>query len=127
MLNIPSVSPFTRHGSLVTEYWSGKLYSLDNTSTNEFIGNDIKEVLFSGEIGDWNGEVACICQLKDGRDITWETNWGPTGHGFAEDAYGGDADILVSSTLYTAIMLGLTPDGRALCGAPTLKQAHDGD
>jgi hypothetical protein len=55
-------------------------------------------------------------KLHDGRYVSFETFYGPTGDGFLRDAYGGDADLVFSSSYEAAIMLGLTEEGRRLCG-----------
>lgn len=100
--------------------WSGKLWAIDATPTHDFTRDDVEHVAFCGstEPEDWDGSVAAILKLKDGRWASWETSWGPTGDGFCEDAYGGDADVLLSSSLEDAITHGLTPKGRELCGIP---------
>ncbi len=106
---LTSVSPWYRGE------WYGEIHTLDGASTRDFDLEDLDEVLFSGQNGDGSsGEVAGIARLKDGRFVTWETFYDVTGDGFAADAYGGNADILVSRTLKNAAMLGLTPEGRKL-------------
>ena len=65
---------------------------------------------------DWDGATAAILVLTDGRWMTWESWWGPTGSGFSDDAYGGDADVWIADSLDASIRLGLTNDGRRLLG-----------
>ena len=101
---MPNTNPFTGRYS-----WHGKIYSMDNTPIDDFSSDDLEMVVWSYETPDeWDGEVSCVCKLKDGRFVSWETTWGPTGDGFCEDAYGGDADILMSSSLRTAMVLGIS-------------------
>jgi len=102
---LPGVDPF--HGRY---NWDGCIFTMDDTPTDEFTQDDLEEVLWSFDSGDkWDGEVACVCRLKDGRYISWETFFGPTGDGFNGDAYGGDADILCSSSYEAAVKFGLSP------------------
>lgn len=114
---MPGVNPF---GIFDDGYksWHGRLVSVDGTATGSFTEADLDKLIFAGESnpGDWDGECAAVMLLKDGRYVAWETNWGPTGNGFSEDAYGGDADVYFASTLDAAINLGLTQEGRALAG-----------
>lgn len=102
-----SVSPFRRLD------WHGKLFTTDGTDTTDFTEEDVDSVLWYSDDGDrWDGWASGIIKLKDGRIISWETSYGPTGDGFCEDAYGGDADILCSKTVNTALLHGLTPGCR---------------
>ena len=71
----------------------------------------------------WDGEVAAILLLNDGRYVSYETFYGPTGDGFYEDAYGGDADLVFSSSLENALRYGLTKNGRKLVGMPLPHEA----
>jgi len=116
---MPGVNPFSRTD------WHGRFVSLDDTSTQDFKEDDMDELLAAGETPkDWDGQVAGVCRLKDGRYVGWETNWGPTGSGFCQDAYGGDADIYVGATLEVVMWQGLSAEGRRLCGWPeTLLEA----
>ncbi len=119
VIELPPCTPFHRNN------WSGKIWALDDTPTTDFVLSDLKECLFSGDTGDgWDGKCAAICVLHDGRFISWETFWGPTGDGFNEDAYGGDADIFVSNNLIDAAMLGLSPEARRLCGYDKVEAAN---
>lgn len=99
--------------------WHGRLISLDGTSAEDFTEQDVVEVVAHGDSGDvWDGEVAAVLRLTDGRYVSYETFYGPTGHGFSEDAYGGDADLNFGADLDTVVRLGLTDEGRCLCGLP---------
>lgn len=113
MPELPRVNPF---GNLSS--WHGSVETADGTNTSIFTENDLDKVLASGETSpnDWDGECAAIVRLKDGRYVSWETSWGPTGDGFCEDAYGGDATLHFSSTFENAVKFGLSPSGRKLCG-----------
>lgn len=97
--------------------WSGQLLTFDDTSTTDFGKNDIAKVLAVNNTGDgWDGTGAAVVQLKDGRWVTWESMWGPTGDGFSEDAYGGDTNIFFASSIEYAICYGLTDEGRRILG-----------
>lgn len=97
--------------------WHGQLVSHDKTPTAPFTEADVEEVIGYGDDGDeWDGTVAAVLKLKDGRFVSWETFFGPTGHGFSEDAYGGNADLHFARDLETVVRLGLTNDGRRLTG-----------
>lgn len=101
------------------EDWHGRLISLDGTSAADFTDADVAEVVAAGDDGDeWDGSVAAVLRLNDGRYVSFETFYGPTGNGFSEDAYGGDADLNFAADLATATRLGLTDEGRRLCGIP---------
>lgn len=105
------VNPFNRID------WDGHLVSLDETLTDDFTAEDVAEVIASGQSNDdWDGEVAAVLRLKDGRFVSYETFWGPTGDGFCADAYGGRADMHFGATLEVVQRLGLTDTGRRLCG-----------
>ena len=93
--------------------------SLDETSIGEFREQDIAEVLYEGETGDtWDGKVAAVFKLRDGRLVAYETFYGPTGDGFHEDAYGGDAELVFASDLRLLVNGALTDEGRRLAGVP---------
>lgn len=84
--------------------WTGELISVDGTSVEDFTMEDVEVLLAYGETpDDWNGSSAGVAELKDGRLISWESSYGPTGCGFRKNAYGGTADILFSSTVQTAV------------------------
>jgi hypothetical protein len=110
---LPSVNPFGRMG------WTGRLISVDGTSAEDFADTVEPEVIAAGESAPgWDGEVACVMRLPDGRFVAYETQWGPTGDGFCCDAYGGDADLFFGATADAVIWLGLSATGRQLCGYP---------
>ena len=91
-------APWSRHG------WSGSLLSVDGCDTKEFEESDVSEVLQFASSGDrWDGETAGMARLKDGRFISWEAGYGPTGDGFCRDAYGGEADINFATTEAAAL------------------------
>lgn len=48
---------------------------------------------------DLYGSIVAVVKLKDGRYAAWETSWGPSGHGFSESRYGGNADVIVANSL----------------------------
>ncbi|MGH2362651.1 MAG: hypothetical protein ACRDGM_19160 [bacterium] len=99
--------------------WRGNVISVDGTSTAPFDEPDLDEVLFQGQTEDgWDGFVAAVFRLKDGRIVAYQTFWGPTGDGFNEDAYGGDADVYVGRDLNLLIRSALTDAGRRLAGIP---------
>lgn len=84
--------------------WHGEFVSLDGAATGDFTRDDIDALLAYGTSGDeWDGETAGIVRLKDGRFVSWESSYGPTGDGFSEDAYGGDTDIWFATTAGTAL------------------------
>ncbi len=97
-INIDDISeaPWTRYST----GWSGSLISVDGCDASDFKRDDVARVIVYGWTSDdrWDGRCAGIAQLHDGRYIGWESSWGPTGSGFHEDAYGGDADILFGRT-----------------------------
>lgn len=92
--------------------WNGKFLSFDNTKTDDFEAEDVKEIIATEGLGGWDGSCAAIVVLNDGRYVSWESDWGPTGSGFSEDAYGGYADINFSSTLLDAYRFGIKTDTR---------------
>lgn len=97
----------------------GDLRTHDDTDTTMFTMADVAEVLHEGSSGEtWDGTVAAVIRLRDGRFVAWETFYGPTGDGFHEDAYGGDADVTFGSTLDSVIRWGLTDEGRNILGIP---------
>jgi len=119
--DLPGTHPFHDRAC-----WHGSIMSVDNTSTDEFTRNDLKEVVWQQEDDDrWEGEVACICHLKDGRYVVWETSFGPTGDGFSEDAYGGDANIIMCGSLESAQRLGLSPENRKQCLLDLERNQHE--
>lgn len=102
-------SPFARTN------WHGRLFTTDGADVTDFTESDLDSVLWYYCDSDvWDGIAAGIARLKDGRIVSWETSYGPTGDGFNKDAYGGDTDILCSLDVPTALMHGLTPDLRTI-------------
>jgi hypothetical protein len=103
-----SESPFSRWATTTTtddgvsrtySSWHGNYISLDGCDANDFGHEDLDFFIAYGDSGpDWDGSSAGIFKLKDGRYVSFESDWGPTGSGFSEDAYGGHADIAFSAT-----------------------------
>lgn len=87
--------------------WHGRIISVDGTEDSDGIAHwsCVRSVIAWGQSREdaWDGECAGVVQLCDGRFISWESSWGPTGSGFSCDAYGGDADVFVASTAIAAI------------------------
>ena len=99
--------------------WHGHLRGVDGASAADFTEEDVAEVIAAGCTGEgWDGEVAAVLRLHDGRFVAYESWWGPTGSGFCRDAYGGQADVIFAPSLDSAIRWGMTEDGRRLCGLP---------
>ena len=99
--------------------WHGRHESLDGAPAGPISEDDVAGgiALYYGDEGNvWDGQVACIFMLNDGRYVAFETFYGPTGNGFSEDAYGGDANIAFANSLETVALMGLTEHGRKLCG-----------
>jgi hypothetical protein len=112
-IGMPTPNPFFRDGR---RNWHGSLVSVDGTSTTDFGEEDLDKVICSGRSGGYyEGDVACVFLLKDGRYVAFETFYGPTGNGFSRDAYGGNADIHFASSFEAAARFGLTDDGRRMC------------
>lgn len=110
------VNPFNYPDSVT---YSALLAAGDDTDTTMPTAEDVAEVLHEASSGDqWDGTVAAVLKLHDGRFMVWETFYGPTGNGFIEDAYGGDAEIMFASTYDAAIRWGLTDEGRNLLDIP---------
>lgn len=80
--------------------WTGELVSADGCPTTDFAREDVERVVWwaTTDEGAWDGDTAGVVQLKDGRFVAWEADWGPTGDGFSCDAYGGTADIAFART-----------------------------
>lgn len=94
---------------------SGEYVSLDGTTAGPIQEEDVEAVLYHGDTGDaWDGVEAAILKLKDGRFVGYETWWGPTGSGFSEDAYGGDAKLCFGADLDTVARLALSDESRRL-------------
>ena len=117
---IDTLTPFGYDGTGQPEGWTGNYVSLDGTEGGAFSESDVAEVLYQGEAGDeWDGKCVVVLRLTDGRLVAYETWWGPTGDGFHEDAYGGDADIVFASDLRLLVNGALTDEGRRLAGVPS--------
>ena len=116
------VTPFKDWGDdpgSFSSSWQREYHSLDGTATDEFRAQDIDEVLYQADTGDdWDGKAAAVFRLKDGRLIAYETFWGPTGDGFNEDAYGGNATLEFASELRLLVNSALTDEARRLLGIP---------
>lgn len=105
--DMPSVSPFG-YFNPKSSYWHGSFMS-DEDLLTELEEKEIEEVIWSYDSGQgWDGDCAAIVKMKDGRYVTWESWWGPTGDGFNEDAYGGDSDIHLTKNLKKALLFGLS-------------------
>ena len=106
-----SSNPFTRYS------WNGIISSLDDASTQDFGPDDCDEIIAEEEWGGrWDGYMAGVARLKDGRFIAWDDSYGPTGDGLSRDAYGGDATIYVGETLDTVVRFGLGEEARLRLG-----------
>lgn len=105
------------------EDWYGACRSFDGTSLDgweELAPDDVAEIIAATEHRDahWSWKIIAVARLKDGRYISYETFYDVSGDGFRRETYGGEADIIFSSTLEAAVMFGLTDRGRELCGLP---------
>lgn len=101
--------------------WDESVCSIDGADTTLPTKDDVAEVLYHGSSGpDWDGVEAAVVRLNDGRLAAWESTWGPTGSGFSEDAYGGDAEVWFApdDALNKLVLQALTDTGRRLCGIP---------
>lgn len=109
------LTPFVGFGS---DSWHGRVVSHDGASTDLPTEDDVVEIIGCGESepSDWDGDAAGVVRLKDGRYMAWETNWGPTGNGFSEDAYGGNAEVHFGLLLTSIVNMALTDEGRKLAG-----------
>jgi hypothetical protein len=99
----------------------GTAMSFDGTSTLPFSEKDVAEWVYEWETGDrWDGTCAAVVLLRDGRLAAWESWWGPTGSGFFDDAYGGDAEVWFAreENLRGLIMQALSDESRRGCGIP---------
>ena len=103
------VNPYGEYQS-----WHGRTIAIDGASTDGVTDASlVAEVIAEYNSGEmWDGEVAAVVRLTDGRFVSWETFYGPTGDGFSEDAYGGDADLFVAPTYDAIVRWGLTDEGR---------------
>lgn len=102
--------------------WDGRLVSIDGCPNDDFTGDDVVQIIAVGhdpvDGGGWDGDVAGVLALRDGRYVCYETTWGPTGDGFNRDAYGGTATLNFAWDLDLLVQVGLTDRGRELCGLP---------
>lgn len=117
------ITPFTdwADGKQWTTSWHGKVKRIGNVKVDLPCAEDVEEVLYEGESGDvWDGKCAALVRLKDGRLMAYETFYGPTGNGFYEDAYGGDAEVWFAHprSLKTLVLQAFTDEGRRLLGIP---------
>lgn len=93
--------------------WSGSFICIGCPAITDLKREEVEEVLAWWESGDeWDGRTAGLVRLVNGSFVAWECDYGPTGNGFSEDAYGGDADIVVASTMEGALG-GIGEDARA--------------
>lgn len=92
------------------ERWYGSFMG-DPSCSQDLDEKDIDRVLWMDQSRptDWDGSCGCIVLMQDGRYVTWESSWGPTGDGFSVDAYGGDADVHICRSLNDALLYGLSP------------------
>lgn len=111
--------------------WHGRVIDAGDITINAPLppASAIVEVVAASAEGDnWDGKVAAIVKFDDGRYAAWETFYGPTGSGFSEDAYGGDADVWIGP-LTQVKRLGLTNEGRRMLGLdtpmPTVAERRD--
>jgi hypothetical protein len=98
--------------------WSqGNFVSLDGAAVGSVAEEDVAEVLYFWSDGDtWDGDEIAVMRLADGRYVAYETWYGPTGDGFSEDAYGGDANLYFASSLAEVLRLGLGDEARRKIG-----------
>ena len=85
--------------------WHGHWVSIDGCDATGFepgADNELLVVAYGDSGSGWDGNAAGIVLLKDGRYCAWESKWGPTGSGFYDDAYGGDADVGFATSLRAA-------------------------
>ena len=111
---IPCSSPFPSSSIKNTRMWHGSFMN-DLGLSDDFDEDDVDYVVWSYEDGDrecWDGDCAAIVKLTDGRYITWESFWGPTGSGFSADAYGGGSDVHITTDLMKAVEFGLSETTR---------------
>jgi hypothetical protein len=112
-----SLDPF----DLESDSWHGEYKSLDGVEAGPITASDVAEILYHGSTPqDWDGCEAVVMRLRDGRLVAYETSWGPTGNGFSEDAYGGDANLYFASAnnLKLLVNMALTDEGRRLANIP---------
>lgn len=109
------VNPFRR------SEWDGRIVALDGCPADDFYPDEVDLILAEYDSGEqWDGDVAAVIKLKDGRWVAWETFYGPTGDGFSADAYGGNADMFMATSLDILLRFGLTEEGRRKLDIPEL-------
>lgn len=104
-----------------TDYqrWHGSYISVDETEAGSISIDDFDEVLYQGKtLDEWDGFSAAVIKLYDGRLVAWETLYGPTGSGFSEDAYGGDANVYFAKNLSLLVKAALSDEARRLLQIP---------
>ena len=117
------IAPDFKSGS-----WHGEVISVDGTEASVFVEEDVERIISAGDTGPgWDGKQAAVLLLKDGRYAAYETFMGPTGDGFHEDAYGGDANVYFGKDLNKLVLTALTDEGRRLCGIPEAGYSEDDD
>jgi len=97
--------------------WRGTIEALDGCDTTAPSVLDVTDALIAeDDAAEWDGNSCALLTLADGRFMAWETTWGPTGDGFSEDAYGGDATIYVARDRALIARMGLSDAARAALG-----------
>lgn len=116
---MPFVNPFRRSDwSGNTLDWTGK--EIADLPEDESV---VKRVVWSYQDNDrWDGQVAAIVELVDGRFASWESWYGPTGDGFNRDAYGGDSIVTITLNVPDAIQMGLSGSHAAVAADAILGQ-----
>jgi len=106
--------------------WSeGSFVSLDGADVGPVAEADVAEVIYHWNSGDeWDGDEVAVMKLKDGRFIGYEAWWGPTGDGFSEDAYGGDANLYFAKDLDTIERWALGEESRNRLGIELTDDAN---
>lgn len=116
-------APFNLGDPSVTPYsWHGERKTIGDAQPRDFGEEDVKAVLYHGGYGfdDYDGFEAAVLELHDSTFVAYESWWGPTGSGFSEDAYGGDADVWFAgpNDLKALVLEALGDEGRSACGIP---------
>lgn len=100
--------------------WHGEVRTFDRAVTHDFEEldeDDVERIIAQFATPDqWDGYSCGIVLLRDGRYVSWHSFYGPTGDGFNEDAYGGNADVIISKSLSTALRYGLDEESRIALG-----------
>ena len=111
-------------GPFNTYSWHGGFHGWEGCDDSPFTEDDVAEVIAVGESGDeWDGSCAALMRLHDGRFACYSTFYGPTGDGFCDDAYGGDAEVWLARTQDEAVRFCLGREGRRLLGIPDPEDA----